>query len=442
MYPIVYDNLPNFLVVILYQKLILWNPYFTHLEHPMTSTTPTILSVFEDACGHVKIDHELLQKIHHFETHFVNKNEDHIGFFGGNLLGVHPVRFRKSDSDDWFDSVLDIDDQAISVRIKALPTLDPDWVRGTDVMNLSCLWLTHKFMNSDLSSEDKELGMTESLMVLMCKFISSLMAYHFKYPADKSIALATYASLSLKYDIKRHGSWYMMLLERVNDIISPSSIHYRTIQNFNDDADIQYMVTDIQGRLREVVKKLHSVFETMKAQDAKILTLKHKVDIEGEDVIRDLNRTFTPYRRYLHEVINDKRLFIKDELTEVIFTAMYTMPEKFFTRTLEYMCFCYNKEPDHITQLWTDEILTHSFEFLMEESVIWQKMDLATIITRLRAVYMSSRSSNPSLIKMRDWGEMVVKRAISTNNPSAIASVRTGVMLYVVLRTIAMRFYT
>ncbi len=405
-------------------------------------STPSILSVFEESCGHVKIDHALLARIHSYETRFVNKNEDHINFFGGNLLGVHPVRFRKSDSDEWFDTVLDIDDQTISTKIKALPTLDPDWVRGTDVMNLSCLWLTHKFMNSNLSTEDKELGMTESLMALMCKFISSLMAYHFKYPADKSIALATYASLSLKYDIKRHGSWYKMLLERVKDIIAPTSIHYRTIQTFSDDADIQYMVTDIQGRLREVVKKLHTVFETMKAQDAKILTMKNKVEIEGEEVIRDLNRTFTPYRRYLHEVINDERLFIKDELVEVIFTAMHTMSEKFFLRTLSYLCHGYDKEPDQITHQFLDEILTHAFEFLMEESVIWQRMDLSTIITRLRAVYMSSRSSNPSLIKMREWGEIVIDRAIHIQNPSAIAAVRTGVMLYVVLRTIAMRFYT
>ncbi len=404
--------------------------------------TPSILSVFEESCGHIKIDHALLQRIHEYETMFVNKNEDHIAFFGGNLLGVHPVRFRKSDSDDWFDSVLDIDDQSMSTKIKALPTLDPDWVRGTDVMNLSCLWLVHKFYNSALSTEDKELGMIESLMVLMCKFISSLMAYHFKYPADKSIALATYASLSLKYDIKRHGSWYRMLLERAKDVIDPSGIHHRTIQNFDSDEDIQYMVTDIQGRLREVVKKLHTVFETMKAQDAKILTIKNKVDIEGEEVIRDLNRTFTPYRRYMHEVVNDQRLFIKDELVEVVQTAMHTMPEKFFMRTLEYICFAYDKEPDHLTQKFMDEILTHAFEFLMEESVVWRRMDIATIITKLRAIYMSSRSSNPSLMKMREWGETIVKRAIRIQNPSAIAAVRTGAMLYIVLRTIAMRFYT
>lgn len=402
-----------------------------------------ILAIFDDECKHVKIDAHLLKKIHDYQMAFINRNDDHISFFGGNLLGVHPVRFKKSDSDEWYDEVLDIDDASISTRVKSLPTIDPDWVRGTDVMNLSCLWLVHKICNSTLPQASKEQGMLDTLMVLMCKFLTSLMAHHFKYPADKSVALATYAALTLKYDLKRHGSWYAMLVERCKDIINPhTGIHWNTIKNFNDDGDIQYMVTDIQGRLRELVKNLHGVFETIKTQDAKILTLKNKVDIEGEAVIRDLTRNFTPYRRYVHQVINDKGLFMKPELADIIQTAMYTMPDKLFVRTMEYMVEHYKKDKDDVISEFLDEVMTHAFEFLSEESTLWRHNDLAAIISRLRAVYMSSRSTDPSLMRIRGLAESIVVEATKNKNVSVIASVRTGIMLYVVLRALAMQFYS
>ena len=44
-------------------------------------------------------------------------------------------------------------------------------------------------------------------------------------------------------------------------------------------------------------------------------------------------------------------------------------------------------------------------------------------------------------MRMRTQGEAIVKKAIKSRNPSVVASVRTGVMLYLVLRTFAMQHY-
>lgn len=412
------------------------------ISYPLGLTMKNIKSILDASCSHLKIDDALLKSIHEYRIGFVNRNPDHVAFFGGNLLGVHPIRFRNADLNEWYDSVLGIDDIEVRSQILKLPTINPEWVRGTDVMNLSCLWLVHRFATSSLSAAKKHQGMIDALMVLHYKFITSLMAHYFPYPADKSVALATYAALTKKYALKVYGSWNAMLIARCEDIVSRSSIHLKTINTFNDDGKIQYLVTDTQGRLRSIIKKMRGVFETIRQQDAKIHTTKMTgMDMEGKQILKDLTRNYTPFKRYLHEIASDAQRLIKPELVSVIADAMYTMPPEMLIEVLEYVAKHYGKDKIDIEAL-LDEIVLHAVEYLSEEQSSFLKtQDFATLITRLRANYMSSRSTDPSLLKIRQQTETLVKAVIKSKNPSVIAAVRTGFALYIVLVTFSMRNY-
>ena len=398
-----------------------------------------IKSVFDVACKDIKLDNSFLKSIHAYGQSFVNRNEDHVHFFGSNLTGVYPVRFKSADRIEWIDDVLSIDEYAIRQAIVELPSVDENWKRATDVMNLSCLYLVHRVFNSSLNPKQKEQGMTDLLLVLQYKFISSLMAHYFPYPADEKTALATYAALSRKYSLKQEGTWHGVLLKRAKDIMSKQSVHYQTIARFDDDAAIVYMVTDIQGRLRNMLKKLWSVFEMVRSHEAKIHTTAGMVELDGKMVVRDISRNYPPYRRYLNEVIHDKNRFVKQELVDVIASAMHTMPEKLLIDSLNYLCDNSNNKD---VEVLLDETLTHAFEYLSTDSRAQSKFnDIPMLISKLRALYMASRSSDPSLLKMREIGEKIVKKAVKTTNTSVIAAVRTGVMLYIVLRTFSKNHY-
>lgn len=397
-------------------------------------------SVFDAECTHLKMEPKFLKSIHRYGQSFVNKNEDHVKFFGGNAIGVYPVRFKTSDRLEWYEDVLQIDDVRIRDRVIDLPTIDESWVRGTDVMNLSCVYLTHRIFNSNLSHAQKEQGMMDVLLVFHYKLLTSLMAHFFKYPADEATSLATYAALSKKYALKQYGNWHAVLVARCQDIIDKRSIHYRTIERFDDDAAIQYMITDIQGRMRGMVKKLCTMFYDVRAQDSKIMSMGGMVELDGKMVVRDMARDFTPYKRYAHEVMGDRNRFIKVELVSVIGTAMHTMPEKLLGDTLEFCTLNYGKNKD-VAEL-VDETLLHAFHYLSSDRNAFAKSgDITTLITKLRAIYMSSRSTDPALMKMRDLSERLVKKAIKSKNPSVIAAVRTGLLLYIVLRTFSKNYY-
>src|SRR5690606_16040062 len=210
-----------------------------------------IKSVFEEHASGLKIDKALIKRIHEYEREFVNRNDDHIQFFGGNLLGVERPRFKSSDWNNWFDNVLMIDDVALRSDLHSLPTIDPSFVVTSDVMYLSCVWLVHAIFNSNLSANDKQQGMIDTLLIFQYKAITSKIAHDFKYSVNREVALATYAALSKKFYIKKYGTWGKVLLARAEDIISRNSIHYQAIKYFDKDKKITDMVSDVQGRVRE-----------------------------------------------------------------------------------------------------------------------------------------------------------------------------------------------
>lgn len=400
-----------------------------------------IKDVFDQACSSLKIDASLLTAIHRYGGAFLNKNHDHVRGFGSNLLGVYPIRFIPSDKLDWIVDILDIDEHDVRKQIISLPTVNAEWVRGTDIMNLSCLWLTHRIYNSNLSPKQKEQGMFDTLLVLHYKLFSSLSAHFFKYPADEATALATYASLSKKFAIKQYGSWGKVLEARCHDIVSLNSIHRGTIERFSDDKAIQYMVTDIQGRLRSQYKNIWAEFDKIRQSDSKFLTIKGTIELDGKVMIRDVETSYAPYKRYMREIAPDASRFIRTELGGVIVSAMPTMPENPFFESLTYLVEAAQKNDKKVLELM-DETLLHAFQYLAGDKEARSRMsDLSFLLARLRALYMASRSSDPTLMRMRELGEAVVKKCVLSRNPSVVASIRTGLMLYIVLRTFAMKHY-
>ena len=73
---------------------------------------PNIKSVF-DGVSPFKITPAFIKQIHLYGQAFVNKTEDHVAFFGGNLTGVHVVRFTTSDKNEWVSDFLEYDEYEI-----------------------------------------------------------------------------------------------------------------------------------------------------------------------------------------------------------------------------------------------------------------------------------------------------------------------------------------
>lgn len=401
----------------------------------------SVAEVFKEEASHVKVDAALVKSVSSYERSWVNGREENIQFFGGVLMGIPTVVFTPSDRHRWFDDVIGIDDLMLKKSLHALPTINPKFKVSSDEFNQSCIWLVHRFLTSSMSPKQKEEACIATLRVMHYRFITSLMHKYFKYPPNREIMEATYAALSGKFSLKQQGSWSKLIDARCKDIIDRSKKSHRVIYSYNNDKDIVDVINDIQGRIREVVKKMYRVFIDMHKSASKIQTRKDMFEHEGELHVRDLVRKSAAYTRYAHSTVPDEKTFIRDELVSVILDAVHTANDRALRLALSYMSTNYTK--DRNVRPFIDETLLHLFDFLKDNRELENSgARYIIIVSKLKAIYMSSRSTDPSLMKMRDLSHNIAKKALKTSNESLLASVRNAMMLYVVLRTLTMEHYS
>lgn len=406
-----------------------------------------IKEAFEQVLGKLPIDGGLVRSVHRYQADFINKNKEHTEFFGGNLTGVHVVRFLDSDRARWFEDVLDnVDSEELRERLHVIPALIGEngvfHISG-DVMNLSCAWLLHRLhSNNSLSATQRRAAMIDVLLALQFKFLTSLLFHYYRYPADRAVAEATYAQLTNKYSLKVYGSWIGVLKARSEDIISSTSIHYDAIAKMDSDKAVVNMINDIQGRLRDMLKNITRVHMQSHHDGTKITSTSSIIEHDGVEILKDSSKSQATYIRYIKSVIGDKNSFIREELLKVVAGVMPSAPPKHVRSVLEYLSKNYLKaNSDEVTKL-IDDTLIHSFAYLAESrSSMRSGVDLPTLLMRLRGVYTSSRSTDPDLLALRQAMEALVRKAIDTKTDSVVASVRTAALLYLVARTYTMRHY-
>ena len=417
------------------------------IKHPRGSSDPIdgVKNIFNEECKHLAIDANLLKRLRLYQVNFKNKNQGHIEFFGGNLIGVQVVRFLPSDKDRWFDEIIETNDGPLGEKLLGLPDINENFFISSDTFNLSCIWLAHKLFNEKkLSEQQRHDGMIDIFLILQYKFITSILFHWFRYPADRATAEATYAQLTYKFAIKQYGSWIALLTVRAEELIAKTSIHYNTIKDMHDDKEVVYALNDTQGRIKDIMKNIYAVFDRVHNSGARIHTTSSvSIDHEGEEILKDRAHHQSTYTRYINTIISDKNSFIKHELTDIIESLLQTMPSKLFLLTLEWMSNNYRQTGASEIEEVLNEMVIYTFSFIAEnKDLIRKESDLAILLTKLKGSLMSSRSTDDDLIKLRTATESIVKKATQNHNESVIAATRTGILLYTVLRFLTMKHYT
>lgn len=404
----------------------------------------TVKGLFDHVFHGVTIDRAFLKRVYHFQVGFVNKNESHMRFFGGNLTGVEPVRFTDQDYARFFDQVCHVDADDIETGIRRLPAINQDFKVSSDPFNLTCMYLIHRCLTtSEISPEEQQRGALDIGLVFFYRCLTALLAHYFRYPADPKTAQAAYAGLSQRFLIKQLGTWQAVLVYRAEELVKTDGLHRKTLESFVDDGEIVKMVNDSQGRIRDILKGITAEHHKAKNANEAIYTTSATItDVEGEEVIRDKTHGTEAYLSYLSSVLTDRDSFIKNELIGVVLKVSYTTPAPYLVKTLEYVV---ETSLDHRHTL-VDELLrltlTVSFNYLHEnEFSISGRVNIPVFLSMLKGCYTSAKSKDPDLERLRDVGYELVHKANGRLNHQVTASIRTSLFLYVALRAYLKAYY-
>lgn len=425
---------------------------FMALESASTNTKTfgTISKTFDRVCGHVVFDAKMAQRMISYQIGFVNKNEDHIAFFGGVLTGVHVVRMTSTDMSNFFSDVLQINEIELEDELHELQAIVADRKVSGDVFNHSCLWAVHKFLASNLPKEVAVRAALAAALVLQYRFLTSLLAWYFKFQANPAEAQAAYSRLTKKSAIKQYGSWHALLEARCMDLLPATKdsasgkdgLHYKTVLEYQDDNAIVYALNDSQGRIRSMMKHLMAELIAAKTAGSRVRETSSTVELDGEGFLRDRTNSLSTYVSYLNRIVSDEHTFIKQEIITIIAEAHNTAPPSQLHEALKWMSANYKTSRGKVIDPFLEELMVHCFRHLSDNRTVTRNTnDIASMIMHLKGLYMSSRSTDPQLLRVRDMAEEITRKSISSRSNSVIAAVRTALMLYVVTRAFTMQHY-
>lgn len=399
-----------------------------------------IRSVLEEQLSHKKIDERLARQLVKYERWLIHKSEDNLEFIGGVLIGTPPFRIHDSDRNVYFDEILEIDDLTLRDSLIDLPSIDPSRKVTSDAFTISLTYLAHRFqaLSGDIGHEAAK----SALKVVHYRFLSSLMAHYFHYEADPRVAEATYAELNNRFSLKQAGSWAELIDQRCEDILSKDSIHRDAVERYDDDDAIIYWISDMQSRIREVVKRITAVFYEIRLGNHRVTERSQMVDLEGEMHLRDLLRKESMYRRYLYEVLGDPQTWVRSEIVSIIQELQPAVSEKRLREALQYLSDNFGSRGDSRIEKALEELLIHAFNFVRDNrKELRDSTNLAALIPRLRSAYLASRTKDSNLLEAKEILYEILIDALNSKNPNLVASVRTAVMLYTVTRMFAKDHY-
>lgn len=400
-----------------------------------------IKSIMDEHGKHLRFDSRLVGQLERFVQNFINKSPEHVKCLGSNLTGVNRLSWSLDDRLEWEENFLQIDGRDLRQAILAIPHMDDVGRVAGDNFNISCCWLAHRFYKSDLPPRVKEKGMKLSMDILQYKLLSSIHSHYFKYPVDQNVAEATYAELSRKFDIKRYGSWRAVLDSRSENIIATGEIHEQTIRQFDDDIAIVKMIQDIQFRLRDKIKNIWEVMANVIEKDMKFGSVSSTIELDGALVTRDIERLSTDYIQFIKEAAAERDRFIKPDLVDVIESVMSTMPEKPFEQLLVIFTEKVSKSDKNALQL-VELTMEHLFNVVLADRKTTMRMnDIPAVLNRIRGLYTASRSNNDILEQMKEITEKFVRKDVKIVNNANVAALRTGLLLYIVLRAMVKDHY-
>ena len=398
-----------------------------------------IQNIMSDVMSQVKINDALVRDIEYYTNSYINKNEEHVSFFGSNLTGVNRIIYDNDDRNAWAIEILDIDETEIKQRVRALEHIGKDWVRGTDGVNLSLIYTMHLIHHSTLNAKSKRKAIINCLIILQAKFLSSLLYGYFKYPVSDKLALAVYDALSRKFYIKKYGTWLAILQARAESIYDHD--HKATIETFQTDERIQYMITDVQTRIKSMILNIYDVTMKLNAKGIGVSSKAMMHKMEGQLEVKTLERDFDQYLNYISQTMQEPRAFIKDEIVDVISDSITTMPPKLLYDLLLVVSEKAQTDDKKLNEK-TKDILIYTFDHFRENKrSVADLSNLGQLVITLKSLFTASKTNSTTVIELREYFDKMVKENIKSRNPATIAGVRTGVVLYIILRSLTKNYY-
>lgn len=372
-----------------------------------------IIDLFEHVLATANpIDKDLYENIKKFRISWAQKNEDHIDFLGGTLLGANPIRFSSLDENIFFKDVLNVNESAIAEGIRETKGIDYKRKVESNPLYATVLYLAHVYTNKNIGSKIQEDAVVELYNVFAYKTISSLVSHYFKYEADISLLKATEMRLSGKFLIKQVDSWQELFNYRARDLLK-GGIHYQRIKRFTTD-DYLRIVVDLQTRIRSIVKNIYSVMMDVKEDNEKVVSSNNLVENEDGITLGDITSGDDVYTKELNRLLISEQDLIDNDLLYLLNSTVTNFNVNHVIDGLKFLVNTDIKEKPMITEA----IMLNGLDILRRRKIDNYNKNVLEVIKLMKSNFSHHKQSD-TFKKARDILKDNLRKGMKISNTRA-----------------------
>ena len=191
-----------------------------------------------------------------------------------------------------------------------------------------------------------------------------------------------------------------------------------------------------------MIKNIYAIFDKVRKEGVKIGTSSMLVDMGDDVIMKDKVNGLQAYIRYMETIMPDTNSFIKKEIIDIVCDIQYTAPPQILEKVLYYCSNNYNYMKDDKIKKLIENTLLHAFTYMKNNSTVYKKnTDLPKLVSKLKGIYSSSRSTDPTLLEIRSLAESIIKDTKTTKSNVVVSSVRNALLLYIVIRAFTMHYF-
>jgi hypothetical protein len=393
----------------------------------------TLKSVMDKHFSHIKYDKAFAKSIYQFQVNYLNSSSEYLDFYSSNLLGVHRVRFKASDTDRFIYDVLGVDGDQLDRDLDHVPSVKKINSVTSDILNISCVYLIHMFMHSnDLNEHDRQKACYDIATIFFMRAFAALISSYFTYPADERIVKVAYSNLSGNSLIKKLGNWFKVADYRSKSMLDKHGIHYRTLNGFLEEK-VDYVISDNKDRIKDTIKNYYR--EIVKVRDSGDMiggVNSLAMNAEGEIGLVDKINSIANSTMVIKTLITNNN-FIKEDLLYLIWSVNKNTTIKSIREILVWVNENYITDTNNkLINSLLEDITKYTYYLVNNKVRKSKRSDVSALLIELKNLYLSTRNEDRDLIGIRDiTGEVINKAKKKNIGKSLFLATRTAVILYI-----------
>jgi hypothetical protein len=396
----------------------------------------------------LKIDSKIIQKFQNLVISWELRQQHPIAL-NSQTLGVYPIAFLQNDRNGFFE-IFGLTETFVRNLTQKIPAVNQDHKVASDPFNIFCVWLMYLGYRDIPSIKTREEFLLQVAKWLHYRYFTSLINYYWCHGANEKYMTATINSLSKKFDIITYGTWKKTIEARCEDLISPESIHLKTLETGMDDKAFNYVITDTQSRIRDKIKNIFAEYKAAMARGDTIGTRgATTTDMEGEKVLVHTAKTLDLMIYNLQNEIQVKRLFIDNQTVITVAKQFPNISQDMLKSALDAIVDLAKTQSDskQLNAMKTidgtptyigmnafiTQLIQKTYRYCMNAGV--DIKNGALMFVKVKNVYSSSRISDPEILANKQSIAYLVDYLNVSRRETTISSLRLALIMYFIVRS-------